>query len=134
VLVIDYGGVGEPGGPPHGYRAHRVVEDLLDDPGSSDITSGVDFALVAERARSHGLTAFPAVSQRHALTALGFEGWLRDELARQAELLDEERGIEAVWTWSGRSRATLLVDPSALGRIVWLVLATPGLPPPSFVA
>jgi SAM-dependent MidA family methyltransferase len=134
VLVIDYGGVGEPGGPPHGYRRHRVVEDLLAEPGATDITSGVDLALVAERARSRGLAAFPPVTQRHALTALGIDTWLKDELARQAELLDGGRGIEAVRTWSGRSRATLLVDPSGLGRLMWLVLATHGLPAPSFVA
>ena len=39
-LLIDYGGVGEPGGPPHGYRDHRPVDDLLDRPGETDITSG----------------------------------------------------------------------------------------------
>jgi NADH dehydrogenase [ubiquinone] 1 alpha subcomplex assembly factor 7 len=134
VLLIDYGAVGEPGGPAHGYRAHRIVEDLLIDPGSTDITAGVDLTWISRRAESLGLMAYPAVTQRHALTSLGFDAWIKDELARQAEQLEASRSIEAVRTWSGRSRATLLVDPDALGRLRWLLLATEGLPAPSFIA
>jgi hypothetical protein len=77
--------------------------------------------------------AFPTVTQRHALTALGFDRWIHHELRRQADLLERRRSLEAVRTWGGRSRATLLVDPSALGRLRWLVLATPGLAPPSWL-
>ena len=90
-LLIDYGGVGEPGGPPHGYRAHRPVEDLLDRPGSTDITSGIDFGLIATHAEAQGLVAFPSVTQRHALTALGFDRWVHDQLRGQAELLTAAR-------------------------------------------
>ncbi len=127
-LLIDYGAVGSTGGDMHGYRDHRVVEDVLADPGSTDITAGVDFARIASRAKERGLTAYPSVTQHDALVALGFEAWLREELARQSALLDAREGLEAVRTWSGRSRATLLVDPSALGRLRWLVLAAPDLP------
>jgi NADH dehydrogenase [ubiquinone] 1 alpha subcomplex assembly factor 7 len=132
-LLIDYGGVGEPGGPPHGYREHRPVEVLLDRPGSTDITSGVDFDLMATHAEAQGLVAFPSVTQRHALTALGFDHWVHEQLRGQAELLNRREGLEAVRAWSGRSRASLLVDPSALGRLRWLLLATPGLHAPSWV-
>ena len=132
-LLIDYGGVGEPGGPPHGYRAHRPVEDLLDRPGSTDITSGIDFDLMSRHAEAQGLIAFPSVTQRHALTTLGFDRWVHEQLREQAELLDRREGLEAVRAWSGRSRASLLVDPSALGRLRWLLLATPGLTAPSWV-
>jgi NADH dehydrogenase [ubiquinone] 1 alpha subcomplex assembly factor 7 len=132
-LLIDYGAVGSSGGDVHGYRNHRVVDDMLTDPGSTDITSGVDFALVARRAEEHGLVAFPSVSQRDALLALGFEAWNRGELERQVSLLDTRQGLEAVRAWSARSRATLLVDPAALGRMRWLLLATPGLPPPPWL-
>lgn len=132
-LLIDYGGVGSSGGDIHGYRDHRVVEDVLADPGSSDVTAGVDFALIARHAEECGLVSFPSVTQRDALLALGFEEWLRGELERQTALLNEREGIEAVRTWSGRSRATLLVDPSALGRLRWLPLASPGLPSPPWL-
>ncbi len=132
-LLIDYGAVGSTGGDMHGYRDHRVVEDVLADPGSTDITAGVDFARIAGRAEERGLTAYPSVTQHDALVALGFEAWLRDELERQTALLDAREGLEAVRTWSGRSRATLLVDPSALGRLRWLVLAAPDLPRPDWL-
>ena len=110
-----------------------MVEDVLADPGSTDITAGVDFARIAARAEERGLIAYPSVTQHDALVALGFEAWLRDELERQTALLDAREGLEAVRTWSGRSRATLLVDPSALGRLRWLVLATPALPRPDWL-
>jgi SAM-dependent MidA family methyltransferase len=132
-LLIDYGAVGSTGGDIHGYRDHRVMEDVLADPGSTDITAGVDFARIAGRAEERGLIAHPSVTQHDALVALGFEAWLRNELERQTALLDAREGLEAVRTWSGRSRATLLVDPSALGRLRWLVLATPGLPRPDWL-
>jgi NADH dehydrogenase [ubiquinone] 1 alpha subcomplex assembly factor 7 len=132
-LVIDYGAVGSPGGDIHGYRDHRVVDDVLAEPGSSDITVGVDFALITRHAEERGLVAFPSVTQHDALLALGFETWLRGELERQTALLDDRDGLEAVRTWSGRSRATLLVDPSALGRLRWLLLASPGLPSPPWL-
>ncbi len=106
---------------------------MLADPGSTDITAGVDFALIAHHAVRRGLIAFPTVTQHDALLALGFEEWLRDELERQTAQLDAREGLDAVRTWSGRSRATLLVDPSALGRLRWLLLATPGLSAPAWL-
>ena len=133
-LLIDYGGVGTAGGPLHGYREHRIVEDVLDDPGSTDITAGVDLAAVADRAERRGLTALGPATQHDALMALGFRGWLSDELARQHEQLERRDGIDAVRTWSGRSQAALLVDPAGLGRMRWLVLATPGLTTPTWIA
>jgi NADH dehydrogenase [ubiquinone] 1 alpha subcomplex assembly factor 7 len=132
-LLIDYGAVGSTGGDIHGYRDHRVVEDVLIDPGSSDITAGVDFSSLARFAEERALIAFPSTTQHDALLALGFEDWQRAELGRQTALLDERDGLEAVRTWSGRSRATLLIDPSALGRLRWLLLASPGLPSPSWL-
>jgi SAM-dependent MidA family methyltransferase len=132
-LIIDYGTTGSAGGPVHGYRDHRVVADLLSDPGSTDITAGVDFDAVTRRAVERGLVAFPSVTQRGALMALGFEDWVRDEQHRQRELLDTRRGAEAVRAWSARSRATLLVDPAGLGRFRWLLLASPGLEAPAWL-
>ncbi len=133
-LVIDYGDVGSPGGPRHGYRGHRVVADLLADPGGSDITAGVDFGLLARLAVARGLEPHGPISQHDALIALGLEGWIRGELRRQHELLDARAGLEAVRTWSGRSRATLLADPAGLGRLRWLLLARPGTRPPPWLS
>lgn len=133
-LLIDYGANGTSGGPLHGYRAHGVVEDVLADPGSTDITSGVDFGAIGRRAVDRGLQVLGTVTQREALLALGLERWIRDELEAQAAHLEERRGLEAVRTWSGRSRATLLADPAALGRVRWMLVASLGLPLPSWMA
>ncbi|MDP9330237.1 MAG: SAM-dependent methyltransferase [Actinomycetota bacterium] len=132
-LLIDYGAVGSAGGDPHGYRGHTVIEDFLADPGASDITSGIDFALMARRAVANGLVAFQTLTQRDALMALGFERWITAELMRQREQLGRKEGADAVRTWTRRSRATLLVDPSALGRMRWLLLATSGLAAPQWL-
>ena len=131
-LLIDYGGVGDQGGATHGYREHRPVEDLLAAPGETDITVGVDFAAIGSRAERAGLTAFPSITQRHALTRLGFDRWTASELRRQADALDRRAGVEAVRAWSGRSAATILIDPAALGRLRWLLLASPGLRAPDW--
>lgn len=132
-VLIDYGAVGSTGGDVHGYRGHHLVEDPLDIPGLADITVGVDFAGLAATARVHGLEAFGPVSQRAALAALGYGAWAHSELRRQGELLDERRGLEAVRAWSGRSAASLLVDPAALGRLRWIVLASGGLSRPDWL-
>ena len=132
-LLIDY----VPGGtdaPVRGYRQHRVIDDVLAEPGSTDITAGVDLDAVAERARRAGLVAFPSVSQADALRSLGFDDWVRSEVEHQGELLNASRGAEAVRTWEGRGRARLLTDLLGLGSLRWLLLATPGLPEPSWLA
>jgi len=132
-LIIDYGALGTTGGPIHGYRRHAVVEDLLADPGTTDVTSGVDFELIASHAEDAGLVAFPSVGQREALLALGLGGWLDERLRRQRTQQDARDGRGAVRTFSDRNEATMLVDPGGLGRLRWLVLATPGLPPPGWL-
>ena len=130
-LLIDYGG--DASGPVHGYTRQQPIEDVLDAPGAVDITAGVDFGWIADRARERGLQAFPLVDQTDVLLALGFESWLRDELATQHEQLARGAGIDAVRTWSMRSRATMLVDPAALGRMRWLLIATQDLPTPPWL-
>jgi SAM-dependent MidA family methyltransferase len=132
VLLIDYGE--EDGGSPvHGYRAHRPIADVLAQPGAVDITAGVDFGRIARQAEMLGLRAFPLQRQSDVLLALGFEKWLYEELAVQQEQLAAGLGLEAVRTWSARSRATMLVDPTSLGRMRWLLLATDDLPAPSWL-
>jgi SAM-dependent MidA family methyltransferase len=132
-IFIDYGTEHGAGGPVHGYRGHRVVEDVLAQPGTTDITAGIDFGILAREAAASGLTPFPVSTQFDALGALGIEGWMRSELASQGALLNEGRGMEAVRTWAGRSRSTILVSPDQLGRMKWWALASRGLPRPSFL-
>ncbi|MEO8292013.1 MAG: SAM-dependent methyltransferase [Actinomycetota bacterium] len=132
-LFVDYGGDHGSGGPVHGYREHRVVADVLARPGTTDITAGVDFGALAAVAAQRGLRAFPTTTQFQALVALGFEDWMRTELATQGALLNRGEGMEAVQRWAGRSRASSLVSPDQLGRLRWFLLASPGLPRPAFM-
>jgi SAM-dependent MidA family methyltransferase len=135
VLLIDYGDdSGGPAGPVHGYRGHEAVADVLSDPGTADLTAGVDLRAVAGRARLAGLEAHGPVTQEVALRTLGYDRWAAEERTRQTRLLDAGSGLDAARAWGGRSRASLLVDPSRLGGLRWLLLATPGLPAPPWIA
>jgi SAM-dependent MidA family methyltransferase len=122
-LFIDYGGGRAV--QVHGYRNHRVVADILADPGSADITAGVDLENLARYAHGLGMRTAGPFSQRSALLTLGIAEWFEEQRKQQAELLDRRAGLEAVRTFGGRSRASLLVDPNGLGGMQWLLLATP---------
>ena len=132
LLAIDYGSDGG-SGEVHGYRGHRVIEDVLAHTGETDITAGVDFAAIADALIECGHHVFPSVSQHRALAALGFTAWLHTQLERQTDLLATGRGGDAVRTWGGRSRATMLADPAGLGRYVWFLAASSDLPEPAWL-
>jgi SAM-dependent MidA family methyltransferase len=108
----------------HGYRGHRQIEDVLVDPGSSDITAGVDFEDLGRRARALGMTTWGPVTQRDALLSLGFEEIERRGLAAQAAALDERRGIEALRHHSDRHRAGALIARGGLGDFLVLGMGT----------
>ena len=127
-ILIDYGGSGAH--PPHGYRGQRHVEDILQAPGTCDITAGVDFDALVERAQQLRFRVFGPVSQHDALLQLGFARWLDAQRSEQRSLLAEGQGRKAVEAWSDRVAAQLLVDPAGLGRFRWLVLGAPDMPPP----
>jgi SAM-dependent MidA family methyltransferase len=133
LLLIDYGKVDDPVGSARGYRDHRLVTDVLSDPGASDITAGVAFDRVAAHARRRGLDSFGPVAQSEALRALGHHRWDRTMREIQSMLQQRGRGSEAVRVWEARSRASLLADPAAFGGFWWLVLATPELPGPAWM-
>jgi len=132
-LLIDYGSVRGDASEVHGYREHRVLADVLGDPGSADITAGVNFGAIVRRAEQGGLRSLGLVSQRDALLALGFAEWNEIQLDRQGRLLTQGEGGRATRVWEGRSRAGLLVDPGGLGRQKWLLLATADLSAPGWL-
>jgi SAM-dependent MidA family methyltransferase len=135
VLFIDYGSEGPAAsGAVHGYRSHRVEHDVLSEPGTADITAGVDFEAIARRAEQRGLETLGLVSQRDALLALGYDRWNEGQRRRQADALEAGQSREAVGAWESRGVANILIDPMGLGGLWWLLLATPGLSTPSWVS
>ena len=120
VLIIDYGSRG--GGAPWCYLDHSRSDDLLEAPGSRDITSGVDFDSLTSFASSLGFETGGAITQREALTELGYASMDEELRHEQATAQDEARGREAVGIWSARREAASLVDPSGLGAHRWLTL------------
>jgi SAM-dependent MidA family methyltransferase len=130
--LIDYGFTGgRRAESPHGYRGHRLEEDVLTDPGSRDITVGVDFDALARHASSSGHAVWGPVSQRNALVSLGYRRLEEDARRRQVQLAAEGRPIEANRVYSARGRATMLVDPTGLGGFLTLCVGVGTEVPPT---
>jgi SAM-dependent MidA family methyltransferase len=131
-FLFDYGfREGETPGPVHAYRDHRVLEDVLEEPGSRDVTAAVDLAAVAREATAAGLQVWGPLSQREALLGLGFRTWMQALRSRQTELQVTRGWRDAARVYSERQRASILIDPTKLGGLQVLVLGTEGLPPPA---
>jgi SAM-dependent MidA family methyltransferase len=128
-FLFDYG----PTGPVHAYRDHRVLAEVLDEPGSRDVTAGVDLEAVAGMARDAGLQTWGPVTQREALLALGYRLWTAGVRTRQAEaeIADDWRAANRLF--EARSRASILIDEAKLGGLWLLALGTEGLSPPAAV-
>jgi SAM-dependent MidA family methyltransferase len=135
VWICDYGhGPGEAPGPVHGYRDHRLEADVLADPGSRDITAGVDFGALIRRAEDLGHRWWGPVRERDALLALGFREWNDRARRLQGEALAAGRGLEAARIYSSRNRASMLVDPAHLGDFKVLCIGVGMARPPASVA
>jgi len=133
-FLFDYGfGPEETPGPVHAYRNHRVLADVLEDPGGRDVTAAVDLDALTREAERAGLTAWGPISQREALLAVGFRLWLSGVRRRQAEAEEAGNWREVNRLYAERSKATLLIDPDQLGALQLLVFGTAGLPPPASV-
>jgi len=133
VWVADYA-MSEPGlTSVHGYRRHRLEGDVLAEPGSRDITAGVDFGSLARRALSRGLSVWGPVSQRDALLSLGFRDLDHRAQAHQIEAVGRRRGIDALRIYSNRSRANLLLARGGLGDFSVLCLGVGMDEPPRSV-
>ena len=133
LLAIDYGSDGQDAGAVHGYRNHRVVDDVLASPGAIDITAGVPFAELRRDAEANGFRAFPTVSQGEALRAFGFEAWASSSLERQADLLNTGRGSTRSATGGVGAEPRCWSTRPAWGRFRWSVIASPGLAAPAWL-
>lgn len=131
-FLFDYGfAEGDSPGPVHAYRDHRVLEEVLEEPGTRDVTAAVDLAAVAREATAAGLRVWGPISQREALLGLGFRTWMQALRSRQTELQVTRGWREASRVYSERHRASILIDRDKLGGLQVLVFGTDGLPPPA---
>jgi SAM-dependent MidA family methyltransferase len=132
--LFDYGFAGEVSpGPVHAYRDHRVLAEVLEEPGSRDVTAAVDLDAVAAEARRSGLLVWGPIDQREALLGLGYRLWASGVRARQADAEAKGHWREANRLYAARSRASILVDPAKLGSLQLLAFGTEGLPPPAAI-
>jgi SAM-dependent MidA family methyltransferase len=122
IWIVDYASpAGEPAAV-HGYRSHRVEGDVLAEPGSRDITAGVDFQSLVRRAHQLGLSSWGPAGQRAVLLALGFRQLDQAAQRRQVEAIAARRGVEALRIYSNRTRANLLLASEGLGGFQVLCL------------
>lgn len=131
-FFFDYGfDHGEAAGEVQAYLRHLVSPDVLEQPGTRDITTAVDLGAVAERGRANGLTVWQPVSQRDALLGLGFRLWMQAARRREAEATARGDHRAAARLFAARSRASILIDETKLGSLKLLVLGTEGVAAPA---
>jgi NADH dehydrogenase [ubiquinone] 1 alpha subcomplex assembly factor 7 len=119
--VIDYGPAYPTTGPTlQALRRHQRHE-VLDQPGSADLTAHVDFQSLAQSAVAAGCTAHGPVEQGAFLGALGIE-------LRAAQLAESAPGAAAALGVARRR----LTDPEQMGSLFKaLALTPPGFGPPA---
>ncbi len=120
-LIIDYGHlVSGAGDTLQALRKHRHVP-VTEAPGECDLTAHVDFEALAKALRQGGAAAWPGLTQRDFLLAMGLE-------ARIAAL--KARADTRMADMLQRAMARL-VDESQMGNLFKVMVATsPGLATP----
>jgi len=85
VFTIDYGGlsaelydVEKSGGTLRAYRQHRQDSDVLQLPGSQDLTAHVNFTSLIETGQALGLRRLEFTDQHHFLVRLGTLGFFKE--------------------------------------------------------
>jgi NADH dehydrogenase [ubiquinone] 1 alpha subcomplex assembly factor 7 len=120
-LFIDYGYFpSRLGSTLQAVRRHRPAA-VLSQPGTADLSADVDFAAVAEAARTAGAAIHGPIAQGRFLAALGAEVRLEELCARASPA--QRQALE-----SGLAR---LLDPAAMGEhFKVMAVTTPGLAAP----
>jgi SAM-dependent MidA family methyltransferase len=120
LLLFDYGaptralyGPARANGTLEAFLGQRVSREVLDVPGSRDITAWVDFGEVEEALRSEGLAVHGLVSQSRLLLASGIAAELS---VPPGETVGAERAIE-------RNAVAKLVMPGGMGESIRVLVA-----------
>ncbi|MEP3114720.1 class I SAM-dependent methyltransferase [Nisaea sp.] len=117
-LFLDYGhGKSAFGDTFQALRSHQYA-DLLDNPGTADLTAHVDFNALLDSAASGGCICFGTVTQGQFLSALGIE-------ARVETLVGKASPAQKATIRSGARR---LIEPAEMGTLFKAVaIAAPGV-------
>jgi NADH dehydrogenase [ubiquinone] 1 alpha subcomplex assembly factor 7 len=121
-LVIDYGAFPSAAGATLQAVRHHQRANVLDDPGSADLSAHVDFASIKTVAEAAGAAVHGPVPQGRFLLALGAEARLQALLAGATPA--QRPALE-----SGVAR---LIDPAQMGTLFKvLAMTSPDLPAPA---
>jgi len=121
-LIVDYGHDRPRCGATLQALRRHARHDILEAPGSADLTAHVDFSALAEAAEAAGATAHGPVPQGRFLEALGIR-------ERAAALRAEADAGQAAAIDAALARLT---DPAAMGNLFRVLALTgpgPGAPP-----
>ncbi|MFL2769585.1 MAG: class I SAM-dependent methyltransferase [Rhodospirillaceae bacterium] len=119
-LMIDYGHIQSGIGETLQALKHHSYHPILKEPGTADITAHVDFALVAQAARSMGVETWGPLEQGLWLRRIGVN-------IRQTQLCAGKSTEDAKAIRSGVRR---LVEPDAMGSLFKVIaFAPPGIGP-----
>lgn len=118
VTLIDYGDVA-PGrysparleGTLLGYSGGRVTRNILEQPGTQDITALVDFTAVLQAANRHGFAEVGFLRQAAFLVGLGLGTRITPEIGASTveEALAKQRGLQALVSMEGLGRFHVLL-------------------------
>jgi NADH dehydrogenase [ubiquinone] 1 alpha subcomplex assembly factor 7 len=121
-LVIDYGHEGDGTGDTLQAVRRHAFADVLDCPGSADLTAHVDFRRLADAASSAGACVYGPIGQGVFLERLGIS-------VRAQHLAAAADAKQAADIASAHRRLT---EPSAMGTLFKVMAATsPSLPAPA---
>ncbi|HYH27619.1 MAG TPA: SAM-dependent methyltransferase [Actinomycetota bacterium] len=132
-IFFDYSAKANRPPPVQAFHGHAVSGDLLEEPGSRDITVAVDMDAIGDVAREQGLQVWGPVSQREALLALGYRIWSSGVRVRQTQAQERGDAREANRLFGERSSSTILIDEDKLGGLSVIVMGTARLEPPAIV-
>lgn len=128
IVTIDYG-VPTDGSrePVRGYRDHVRVDPLVEPEGTCDITGPVDFAALANEARSPGART-TEMSQSAFLVALGYPSFLSQMEARLMSAQQQGDVSTSIRMQQAIDQASVLIDPDELGSFTVLIAAIGDVP------
>jgi NADH dehydrogenase [ubiquinone] 1 alpha subcomplex assembly factor 7 len=121
-LVIDYGAERPSGRPTLQALRSHARHEVLEDPGTADLTAHVDFAALARTAREAGAAAYGPVTQGMFLKALGIDA--RARILKRNATAQQGKDIE--------SAIHRLTDGGQMGSLFKVMaVLPPDAPPPA---